>query len=418
MDFAEPAVINRLTVHRGTNVPVDFVIEVLTHESGQWREIVHSRDRLPRTDDNRNPYAIELASLTSDRISRVIELDAKLRRDQAKLAQLSAGPQVYAASFNPEPAPTYVMRRGDAMQRGYEVAPSIPEFLGKMHLRPGATEMDRRVALARHLTNADHPLTARVIVNPVCQHHLGVGLVETTSDFGRMGTPPSHPELLDWLANQFVTDGWSLKKLHRQIVISDTYGQASSPRTEALAIDADSRLLWRFPPRRLEAEASRDCILRVSGKLNLTAGGPGFDFFNQRGGLLDYKPKETFDTAGWRRIVYAHKVRMISIDVFGAFDCPDAGEMKPSRTRSITSVQALGLFNSPSILRQAKFFAERLRAEAGDDAEEQIVLAFDLAFARPPTPDELRSVTLLATDHGLQQVCRAIFNTSEFAYIQ
>ena len=147
------------------------------------------------------------------------------------------------------------------------------------------------------------------------------------------------------------------------------------------------------------------------------AGGPGFDFFNQRGGLSDYLPKVTFDRDGWRRMVYAHKVRMISVDVFGSFDCPDAGQMKPSRTRSITPIQALGLLNSPFVVRQAAYFATRLREES-EDSRSQVTRAFRLAYARNPSPSELLQLTKLADEQGLEQVCRAIFNTSEFSYIQ
>lgn len=418
IQFKEPALIDRVVLHRGSSMPADFVIEVLAPGSDKWREIVHTRDRLPRTDDTRKIDAIKLASVTEDETKRIVDLLAEIRLAGNKLARLSAGPQVYAASFIPDPADTFVLRRGDAMQRGDQVAPAVPEFLGDIRLAPGATESERRLALARHLTRGDHPLTSRVMVNRVWQQHFGMGLVDTPSDFGRMGTKPSHPALLDWLAARFVADGWSLKKLHRLIVTSETYLQSSVPRTEALAKDADSRLLWRFPPRRLEAEAIRDSILSVSGKLNLQTGGRGFNFFNQRGGLSDYEPKETFDDDGWRRMIYAHKVRMISVDVFGAFDCPDAGQMKPSRTRSITPVQALGLLNSPFVNRQATFFAERLLAEAGSDPAAQIAHACELAFSRSPTPGELRRLLSLVADHGLPQVCRAMINTSEFSYIQ
>jgi hypothetical protein len=224
--------------------------------------------------------------------------------------------------------------------------------------------------------------------------------------------------LLDWLALEFIRQGWSLKKLHRLIVTSRTYRQASHPREKALRVDTDARLLWRFPPRRLNAEGIRDGMLSVSGKLNLKMGGRGFDFFNQRGGLSDYVPKQTFDANGWRRMIYAHKVRMQSVDIFGAFDCPDAGQMKPRRTRSITPVQSLSLLNSPFSNRQAAFFAERVRREAGNGAAEQISLAFRLACARAPKSSEQQALQQLATEYGLEQVCRVLFNTSAFLYLQ
>ena len=170
-------------------------------------------------------------------------------------------------------------------------------------------------------------------------------------------------------------------------------------------------------PRRLEAEAIRDSILAVSGKLNLKMGGPGFDFFNQRGGLSDYRSIESFDENGWRRMVYAHKVRMQAVDIFGAFDCPDAGQMKPNRSQSITPVQSLSLLNSPFVNRQAKFFADRVRQETGDNVQAQITRAFQLAYARPPEPTEADALTQLATSHGLAQTCRVILNSSEFVYL-
>jgi hypothetical protein len=248
----------------------------------------------------------------------------------------------------------------------------------------------------------------------VWQKHFGSGLVDTPSDFGKMGNQPSHPELLDWLATEFMKQGWSLKKLHQLILTSRTYQQSNRPNPKAAGIDADCRLLWRFPPRRLEAEAIRDSILHISGKLNLKGGGRGFDFFNQRGGLSDYHPKETFDANGWKRMVYAHKIRMQAVDIFGAFDCPDAGQMKPKRTRSITPVQSLSLFNSPFATRQAGFFAERVKKEAGEDLNVQITHAFRLAYSRDPKPREHKTLLQLAKRHGLDQACRVLFNTSSF----
>ena len=143
----------------------------------------------------------------------------------------------------------------------------------------------------------------------------------------------------------------------------------------------------------------------------------GFDFFAQQGGLADYQAHETFSEDGWRRMVYARKIRMQAIDIFGSFDCPDAGQMKPSRTRSITPLQALGLMNSPFVLRQAQFFAERLRIEAGNDPIEQVRLAVKRAFSRDATSEETVQLSKLAREHGLVQVCRVLFNASEFIHL-
>jgi len=421
VDFAETATIERVVCHRNTGILADYVVEYLSPVgSGQvgWQRLADSGDRLPRTDDLRPAKDVRLKGVTPEQVATLMDLIASVRTQQTELARLSAGPQVFAANFTANPDPTWLLRRGDPMQRLEELVPALPAVLGKVNPAPDASESDRRLALARHLANPTHPLTTRVIVNRVWQHHFGTGLVKSPSDFGKMGATPSHPELLDWLALQFIEEGWSLKKLHRLIVNSRTYCQSSQPCLEALRVDADTQLLWRFPPQRLEAEAIRDCILSVSGKLNLKMGGPGFDFFDQRGGVADYIPHEIFDETGWRRMIYAHKIRMQAVDIFGAFDCPDAGQMTPDRTRSITPVQSLSLMNSPFVNRQAGFFAERVEHEVGGDVTAQVDRAFLLACSRPPQVREQESLIKLAQQHGLEQVCRALLNTSKFLYLQ
>ena len=418
IDLPAPVTIDRIVWHSGSSTPASYEIKGRDAESGRWQSIAHTKDRLPRTGDMRAATDVWIDGMSRPQVDALFKLLLQIRATQSELSRLSAGPQTYAASFTATPDETWLLRRGDPMQRAVEVAPAVPIVLQK----PDATskperEVDRRLALARHLARADHPLTARVIVNRIWQHHFGVGLVETPSDFGKMGARPSHPELLDWLAADFVVHGWSLKELHRLIVTSRTYQQSSRPRDDALAIDAESRLLWRYPPRRLDAEAIRDSILTVSGKLNLQTHGPGFDFFDQRGGLSDYTVKETFDASGWRRMIYAHKIRMESVDIFGAFDCPDAGQMTPRRNLSVTPIQSLGLFNSPFTNRQARFFAERIRKDVPNGTKQHVERAFEVALARPPSATERERMLELATTHGLQQVCRVLFNSSEFVFL-
>ncbi len=418
IDLPRTETIDRVVWHRGRTLPVDYEIDVLLADDvGTWLNVTHTRDRLPRVDDQRQATAVTLAGLSSTQVEQVMKKTAAVRSTEQELARLSAGPQVYAASFADHPQQTWLLRRGDPMRRELEVDPAAPGCLTDTQFPPDGPESDRRVALARHLTQPHHPLTSRVLVNRVWQHHFGAGLVGTPSDFGKMGETPTHPQLLDWLAVEFAEQGWSVKRLHRQIVMSRTYRQANRPRPRSLQIDHESRLLWRFPPRRLEAEAIRDSVLRVSGNLNLKTGGPGFDFFNQRGGLSDYQARETFAPTGWRRMVYAHKVRMQAVDIFGAFDCPDAGQMKPKRTRSITPIQSLSFLNSPFMVRQASFFANRVRSEAGEDLAAQVERAFQLCMSRRPTEVERRQLVDFAGRHGLQQVCRVLFNTSEFVLL-
>jgi hypothetical protein len=188
-------------------------------------------------------------------------------------------PMVYAGRFVQPEQPTHRLYRGDPMSPKEVVAPDALSVLGSLGLPVDAPEQERRLALARWMASAENPLSARVIVNRLWQHHFGTGLVDTPSDFGANGSRPSHAELLDWLAGELVQSGWSLKHVHRMILLSNTYQQASAPRAECLAVDAGSRLLWRFPPRRLEAEAIRDSILKIAGNLDLTMGGPGWRAF-------------------------------------------------------------------------------------------------------------------------------------------
>jgi len=417
VEFAQPFPIDRVVFDRGNSIPVAYQLEVRSSKTTAWKKISDARHRMPREDDVRPAEAIDLAQASPSQIQQIVGNAAAIRSAQATVNRLRAGPQVFAARFSPDPEPTWHLRRGDPMQRIEPVAPAIPRILGNLKLDLNQPESERRIALAEHLTQQDHPLTARVIVNRVWHHHFGHGLIDTPSDLGVMGSRPTHPKLLDWLATTFVENGWSLKHLHRRIVLSETFRQNNRPNPTALAIDAEARLLWRFPPRRMEAEAIRDTILQTSGKLNLASGGPGFSLFKQRGGLSGYDSHEVFDETGWRRMIYAHKIRMQSVDIFGAFDCPDAGQMKPKRTQSITPTQALSLFNSPFVNRQSQFFADRINKEADATTESPVQRAFQIALSRQPTPAEQQVMERLVAEQGLAQLCRVLMNTSEFVYI-
>jgi hypothetical protein len=293
-------------------------------------------------------------------------------------------------------------------------------------LATDAPEQARRLALAEWIVRPEHPLTARVMANRIWQWHFGTGLVDSASDFGRNGSLPTHPELLDWLAAEFVSHGWSIKHLHQLIVLSATYRQGHGIDPRAMAKDADCRLLWRFPPRRLEAEAIRDAMLAVSGRLDLAMGGPGFDLFKARGGLNGFPPIESFDAKGLRRMVYAHKIRMEKESVFGAFDCPDAGQTMARRRQSTTPIQALNLFNSPFTLTEAKAFAARVEADVAarqgaaggaDVVPAWIDRAYELAFSRRPDAAERSLVEPIVREHGLPMLCRVLFNANEFLFI-
>jgi hypothetical protein len=243
-------------------------------------------------------------------------------------------------------------------------------------------------------------------------------LVDTPSDFGANGTQPTHAKLLDWLAAELMANGWSLKHLHRRILMSGTWQQDSRPHAGSIAADASSRLLWRYPPRRLEAEAIRDSILAVSGVLDLRMGGPGFSGFEvQAENVRHFFPKKKYGPEDWRRMIYMTKVRQEQESVFGAFDCPDASQVAPKRSRSTTPLQAFNLLNSTFVMQQADLFAKRLEKESPEIDTRRAALAFRLAFGRAATTKEASGALAFATEHGWPALCRAVLNANEFVFI-
>ena len=420
IELAEPVMIDRIVWARdreGTfsdRLAHRYRIDVAV-EPGKWVPVAGSEDRVPygMPFDEVNAILRNLPPETKESV----RADAlELARLEKELKKLKTTQEVYAGRFR-DPDTTYLLNRGDAEQKVEVVSAAIPVVFGRIPLAPDSGEQQRRMALAQWIGDKANPLTARVMVNRIWQHHFGRGLVNTASDFGLNGSPPSHPELLDWLARRFIADGWSMKKLHRLILTSRTYQQASNLQEKAATLDGEARLLWHFPIRRLEAEAIRDSVLAVSGNLNLRMGGPGFDFFKTRGGLSGFPIVETFRDDGLRRMIYAHKVRMERAPVFGAFDCPDAGQATPSRSRAVTALQALNLFNSRFIIDQSNVFAARIQKEAGSSPGEQVERAFQLAYNRSPRPGERRRCEKTVSAHGLSTLCRAILNSNEFVFM-
>jgi hypothetical protein len=330
-------------------------------------------------------------------------------------------PNVYGGRFV-QPERTCRLNRGDPMQPREQVAAeglsALTPLLGSLQQKTDSPEQQRRLALARWIARPDNPLTARVIVNRLWQHHFGAGIVATPSDFGRMGTPPSHPELLDWLAAEFIRGAWQLKPIHRLILLSKTYQQSSAPNPRGLASDAGNRLLWRYSPRRMEAEAIRDSIAQCSGVLDLSVYGPGFRAFEPNDNYVRvYKPKETWGPSEWRRMVYMVKVRREPDAVFGAFDVPDAGQVCPKRSRSTTPLQALNLLNSSFLVQQSELLAKRLERESPPIAMGRIDRAFRITLGRGPSPEEASASAKLIQQYGLPSLCRALYNSNEFLFI-
>jgi hypothetical protein len=320
----------------------------------------------------------------------------------------------------------FVLKRGLPEKKGQRVGPGFPKALVPPDRADLSADEARkpRTALARWLADPDHPLTARVFVNRVWQYHFGRGLVETPNDFGVNGGAPSHPELLDWLANEFVRGGWRLKPMHRLIVLSSAYRQASrSPEAgEGRAKDPDDRLLWQFPRRRLSAEEVRDAMLSASGRLNLKAGGEGVIVPVERD-LVDllYNPSQWTVTADERehdrRSVYLLAKRNLRLPFGQAFDQPDLQTSCPRRQSSTHALQALELLNGRTSNRLAEAFARRLEREAGTDPARQVELAYRLTTGRPPTPAEKELALRFLKDQPPREFALAMFNLNAFLYV-
>jgi hypothetical protein len=419
--LAAPARVDRIVWSRdrvGPNrdrIATDYTIEAAL-EPGQWRVVASSADRVPYQEPKaaassqpqaQAPVSKERAALTR----RQVEL-------RKRLEALGLKKKVYAGTYL-APEPTYVLVRGDPTNLGDLVAPAAPTAVAPpLTIDPDASDPERRAALAAWLGDRSNPLPARVMVNRVWHYHFGQGLVATPSDFGFHGSSPTHPELLDWLAREYLDNGLRLKPLHRLIVTTSTYRQSSRPHPAGLANDARNRWLWRMPPRRLEAEAIRDAMLAASGQLNPRMGGPGYYFWEKSENfIVTFDPKTTFGSDEFRRMVYQYKPKTQQDPTFGAFDCPDGALVTPRRTVSTTALQALNLLNSEFVLAQSAALADRLVREAGNQPADQAARGFQIAFGRAPTPRERADSTALIADHGLTAFCRALYNANEFVYV-
>jgi hypothetical protein len=394
-----------------------YFIEV-SSDGKEWRKVASSADRLPDEYRARISAIHALPGLSADDQQKAAQLVAQRTEAQNKIRELGQWPLIYAGQFS-QPEATHRFSRGDPMQPKEVVAPGGLSAFGKaLELPVDTPEAKRRIALAKWIADPQHPLTARVLVNRLWLGHFGSGLVETPSDFGLNGALPSHPELLDWLADEFVRSGWSIKHMQRLIVNSTAFKQSSQTHTRGLAVDSAAKFLWRFPPRRVEAEVLRDNILQVSGQLDLQMGGPGFDLFEPNDNYVKvYQAKKNFGKETFRRMVYQSKPRLQLDDTFGVFDCPDAGQIAPKRHQSTTPLQALALLNSPFLLQQSELFAQRIQHEVGTDKRAQVKRAFVLALGRVPSEDEANAAQTLLEQHGLSACCRALLNANEFLYV-
>ncbi len=319
-----------------------------------------------------------------------------------------------------EPVITRVMRRGSPENLKGEVMPAAPELLnGNLELTSKTPGSERRVNFARWATHPDNPLLARVMVNRLWQYVFGQGLVPTGSDFGRAGAKPSHPELLDWLASEFMNPkrekikAWAVKDMIRLLVHSNAFKRSSRPA----AHQADEALFWRFPPRRVEAEVIRDGILQASGKLDSKIGGRSYRIHNVKKTYAQWEVTDNHGPHTWRRMLYQERMRRVDDQIFTAFDFPDCGQVRAKRPVSTTPLQALNLMNSPFVVEQSAFIAQRAEQEAGK-GEAAVRRCFELILGRQPKVDELNSCLRVSKSRGLKFVTRALINSNEFAFIQ
>ena len=370
---------------------------------------------------------------TPERISRRDKLSQQITQTESSLQSLPTGKMVYAAAthFPPQgnfrategqPRPIHLLLRGEVTSRAEEVAPSLLPLRADTdpQLDAALSESQRRAELARWMTRKDHPLVWRSIVNRVWQYHFGTGLVATPNDFGRMGATPTHPELLDWLACEFRDGGQSFKSLHRMIVTSSVYRQSSEHDAANAAIDGSNQFLWRMNRRRLSAEEIRDSILAVSAALDKTAGGPGFYLFElehpEHSPHFYYHKFDPADPVSHRRSIYRFIVRSQPNPWMTTLDCADSSQSTPLRNETLTSLQALSLLNNRFNLVMAQRFAEHLQT-GGGELEDQIQRAMQILVQRPADPDQQQAFAEYAQQHGLPNLCRFMFNLSEFVYL-
>ena len=375
------------------------------------------------------PKPLPMAEIATDgdyRSSPLGEGDDTISCPKCRIPDPGAGPYLHQGPGRYQVPPSYFLIRGDVENHGSQMTPGFIDVITYGNPptevpRPDGRTSGRRLALAQWIASPQNPMTARVIVNRLWQKHFGRGIVATLENFGRMGEPPTHPELLDWMAADLTRD-WSLKRITKLMMMSDAYQMASAFTDAAdTASDPDDRYLWRFRPQRLEAEIVRDNMLAVGGNINLEVGGePIFPFLPKDVLASQYRGKwiNTPDgPAAWRRGVYVYQRRSLPYPMFDTFDHPDMNVTAGARNVSTVPTQALTLLNNPFVLSEAAFLSTRIRNKASDPSS-QVDLAYRIALARSATPEEIAIGTSLITTQSLESLAHVVLNLDEFLYIR
>ncbi len=419
-DFARPETINRLRLSSNREYFYDtdylarkpflpryeFDMDILKND-GTWQPWVgtwHVNKKLNEEHPERK------AAITE--IQRLID------------ALAEEGPRPSFVGRFVRPQVTRVLLRGSPESPRDEVMPAGPAiFGGELGLTSDIPGPKRRAEFAKWIASAENPLTARVMVNRIWHHVFGRGIVSTTSDFGKAGAAPTHPELLDWLAAEFVDPTvstgkpWSMKSIIRLLVMSDAFRQSNEPAADGLTQDADTTLLWRFPPKRVEAEVIRDSILLASGSLDRKIGGRSYRIHNEKKTYAQWEVTDNHGPETWRRMLYQERMRRVDDQMFMAFDFPDCGQVRAQRPVSTTPLQALNLMNSDFVMEQSKRLAQLALEHASGDKDAAVTRCFELLLGRLPDEDERQACAAIARENGLPLVCRALMNSNEFAFL-
>lgn len=406
--------------------PTDY--EVLISMDGQaWQAVASSQGREPWTEE----HAIESIRkkiMTSEEQTAIAEIDSASKMLDQRIRAVPVLKEAWVGKHEQPKEPTFVHQGGDPMKPTEPVAPAglavLDHVMKPYELDRNAEQGERRLALARWITNDSNPLTARVLANRVWQYHFGTGIVDTPSDFGFLGSRPTHPELLDYLSRRLIDNGWHIKSLHREILLSKTYRQSSSEQGSnsdlGIKSDRSARSLWRFPSRRLSAEEIRDTLLMVSGKLDLRMGGPGFRLYKfTQNNVCTYFPSDTHGSDTYRRSIYHQNARASIVDVLNDFDLPDNSFAVPKRSNTTTPLQALTMLNHSFTQDMSTALAGRVvRTGVTTDSGDQIQAAYAILLQRVPSDSELAMSRELIRTHGLKAFCRALLNSNELIFIE